>query len=118
MIPRTLDALRSAVACVLTARGEAPDALRVTCVDYGHGPVVTVESSTAEHHPLTIVRSGIDEAEAVGSAWGVIRARLDADAETKRDEAVRLTAQAGNAAVRSRIAAEASTAARAVEAGE
>ena len=30
MTPRTLDALRSAVARVLTARGEAPDALRVT----------------------------------------------------------------------------------------
>ena len=123
MTPRTLDALRSAVARVLTARGEAPDTLRVTCGVWPNGRhFVRAETLDGRYHRLSLApvnALGDDEAEAVGEAWRAMVQCLAVDAKATRDEVVRLASLVSVAESRAHTAADAlAAAARAVEAIE
>lgn len=129
MIPRTLDALRVAVARVLVARGEAPDALTITTEPCGWSPwhpddervtIAVVVDCPAFHAE----RRGRDVAHAVERLWShvldvVFGRAVDTRharkvAERRGDDALSLAVLR---AEESR-AANALTAARAVEAGE
>ncbi len=111
MIPRTLDALRSAVARVLVARGEAPDALRVTLApSLGARWAVSIWTGAAVS-PLESGAYGDDESDACSRAWGAFVLRLAAEDAAASDAMWR-------AITERRRAKDALTAARAVEAGE
>ncbi len=132
--PRTLDALRSAVARVLTARGEAPDALRVTADNREWLTSITIDAPAGQWWG-----SGRGEPDAVWGAWSVFYDHVWRDASGARlarrvaeragaDETALATlraaedrAQAALSAARAveiEQGAAALTAARAVEAGE
>ena len=120
MIPRTLDALRAAVARVLTARGEAPDALRVTAHRSGGDTTVRVLTLAAGVEVEWIRRTATFAGEAVGLVWREFvftlewefRAAVRSSAGIRRPERRQAAYQRN---VRTRAAL---TAARAVVAGE
>ena len=120
MIPRTLDALRSAVARVLTARGEAPDALTVDCHravrGYPRGRrwyATIMRPLHAGGQPPSWADDtwAADEGEAIALAWGRFSHSLVVDGGNALD--ARKAAERRYA-----VALAALTAARAVEAGE
>ena len=119
--PRTLDALRSAVACVLTARGEAPDALRVTATKHPRGWQIIVSAMERSTYPLALIANGATEEGACAEAQRLLIEHLRADARTKRADAERITRALRDvvaAADRAEATLDAAlTAARAVEAG-
>lgn len=91
--PRTLPALRAAVARVLVARGEAADALRVKRGPY-HGLQTGVAYSAwpmlgAHPHPLEVyvARDDGDEGAAIAEAWSMIVARLSDEYDHADDAA-------------------------------
>ncbi len=120
MIPRTLDALRSAVARVLTARGEAPGALRVEVQRASRGYprgrrwYATVRRpDDAGGVPPSWAEDtwAVDEASAISEAWYRFTHSLYVAGADARD-----AQRAADARWSKSLAAL--TAARAVEAGE
>ena len=113
MTPTTLRELRSAVARVLVARGEAEDALRVCCEPRRHGGAGVVCSVWPAHgvHPLESLAAADDgdEAAAIAAAWAAFAARVRSEGE----RAASALARAQRVHDRAQAAVEA---ARAVEA--
>ena len=116
MTPRTLQELRSAVARVLTARGEAPDALRVTCDYYREDAVYRIAINNGRSE--WIVRERPTVAEACEAAWMDLVNNLRAEVATSTAAADVAQAACDAAHRRERTARRVLDAARAVEAGE
>ena len=113
MTPTTLDALRAAVARVLTARGESAEALYVDHDQWGVSVGVVVCGCGVEW----IYETSMDRAEAVGLAWAAVVRELQhaADAAAQSAAATRRPERKAAAAERLRRARAALAAARAVE---
>ena len=116
MTPRTLDALRSAVARVLVARGEAEDALRVDGAPDADGYGVRAWSSEYPAHDLRMTTWAATEAEACARAWENLRAHLHGEVADARRNAEAMVRAVADAHERLDAAQRAWTAAR--EAGE
>lgn len=122
MTPRTLDALRSAVARVLVARGEAPDALRVTCAWDRPGRrwhvLLSPTASGVEWEPMRGAASL--KGDAIEWLWHTYVGRLEIErrAAVRSGAGIRRPERRAAAYQRIMRATAALTAARAVEAGE
>ena len=84
MTPRTLDALRSAVARVLVARGEAADALRMDGTPDADGYGVRAWSSEYPAHDLRLRVWATSEAEACARAWESLCSYLSSEVRGAR----------------------------------
>ena len=83
--PTTLPALRSAVARVLVARGEAEDAVSVRSVPYDGGRRVGLLAPRYPGHLLAMWAQGATTRDAIAALWPVVVARLDAEWERADD---------------------------------
>lgn len=105
--PRTLPALRSAVARVCVARGEAGDALVVRCGPrpMGGAGVICAIWPAAGVHPLEVyaIDDGGDEAAAIAAAWAKLDAKLSE--EWERADDARVAAERALSQARAALAA-------------
>jgi hypothetical protein len=86
--PTTLRALRAAIARILVARGERPDALRVAGRPCPTGRAVVIHAPRY-HHPLAVTVYRDTAAEAVAAAWALVVERC---AQERTDAAGALVA--------------------------
>ena len=82
--PRTLDALRAAVARVLVARGEAADALVVHAYTFGDGTTAHIDAVACNTIVPWIDVHRARRGEAIAGAWRALVTDLHAEHESAK----------------------------------
>ena len=84
MTPRTLDALRAAVARVLVARGEAADALAVHAYTFGDGTTAHIDAVACNTIVPWIDVHRARRRDAIAGAWRALVTDLHAEHESAK----------------------------------